>query len=77
MAEDTFYVTYKGAALSKNMEQLIINALQYYLMMAEIEKVMGNGEGQRLPGCAGRAPKRLPEPPTDAYRPIVGGELLG
>jgi len=56
-AEDTFYVTYQGAALSKNMvrvrssetlhasshaaraqEQLTINALQYFLMIAEVEK---------------------------------------
>lgn len=35
-AEDTFYVSYKGKALNPSMEQLITNALQYYLTMAEI-----------------------------------------
>lgn len=36
-AQDTFYVTYHGKALTQNMEQLVTNALQYYLSMAEIE----------------------------------------
>lgn len=36
-AEDTFYLTHRGKALSKNMEVLVMNALQYYLTMAEIE----------------------------------------
>ena len=37
-AQDTFYVTYRGKALNSSMEQLVINALQYYLTMAELEK---------------------------------------
>ena len=36
-AQDTFYVTYRGKALNKSMEQLVINALQYYLTMAQLE----------------------------------------
>ena len=37
-ASDTFYVTYRGKALDKNMRELVTNALQYYLTMAELEK---------------------------------------
>jgi UTP:GlnB (protein PII) uridylyltransferase len=37
-AEDTFYLTHRGKALSKNMDTLVVNALQYYLSMAELEK---------------------------------------
>jgi UTP:GlnB (protein PII) uridylyltransferase len=36
-AKDTFYVTYHGKALNKSMEQLVINALQYYLTQAQLE----------------------------------------
>ena len=36
-AQDTFYVTYHGKALNKSMEQLVINALQYYLTQAQLE----------------------------------------
>lgn len=37
-AKDVFYVTYRGKALNKSMEQLTTNALQYYLLLAELEK---------------------------------------
>lgn len=35
---DEFFVTYHGEALSAPMVQLVTNALQYYLSLAEIEK---------------------------------------
>lgn len=36
-AFDIIYVTYRGVALNKSMEQLVINALQYYLSLKEVE----------------------------------------
>ena len=38
LAKDHFLVTYHGEALNKGMETLIINMMQYYLSMAEVEK---------------------------------------
>lgn len=36
-AYDVIYITHQGAALSKNMEQLVINSLSYYLSLSEEE----------------------------------------
>ena len=36
-AIDTFFVTHRGGALSGPMQELVTNALTYYLMMAELE----------------------------------------
>ena len=36
-ALDIIYVTHQGAALSKNMEQLVVNSLAYYLSLSEEE----------------------------------------
>eukprot|EP01025_Chloroclados_australasicus_P017130 TRINITY_DN1871_c3_g1_i1.p1 TRINITY_DN1871_c3_g1~~TRINITY_DN1871_c3_g1_i1.p1 ORF type:complete len:314 (+),score=23.46 TRINITY_DN1871_c3_g1_i1:106-942(+) len=37
-ARDEFYITYHGEALPSPVVELITNALQYYLSMAEVEK---------------------------------------
>lgn len=37
-AVDTFLVSYHGESLNVSMEQLVTNALQYYLSLTEIEK---------------------------------------
>ena len=37
-ANDTFYLSYRGEALSGAMQTLVHNALQYYLTRAELEK---------------------------------------
>ncbi|CAG9462703.1 unnamed protein product [Pedinophyceae sp. YPF-701] len=36
--DDTFYVTYHGAALDHNMELLVTNCLQYYISLFELER---------------------------------------
>ena len=38
IANDTFFLSYRGEALSGAMQTLVNNALQYYLTRAEIEK---------------------------------------
>ena len=38
VAKDTFYVTYHGEPLGSSMTQLVTNALQYYLSLADVEK---------------------------------------
>ena len=38
VAKDTFYVTYHGEPLGPSMTQLVTNALQYYLSLADVEK---------------------------------------
>ncbi|KAK9810145.1 hypothetical protein WJX72_005535 [[Myrmecia] bisecta] len=38
VAKDHFFVTYHGEPLPSPMKQLVTNALQYYLSLAEIEK---------------------------------------
>ncbi len=38
VARDEFYVTYHGEPLSSSMTQLVTNALQYYLQLAEVER---------------------------------------
>jgi hypothetical protein len=65
MADDTFYVTHKGSALSKSMETLVTNALQYYLIMAEIVRARA-----RL--CARRGYSRLSR--TGEGRILLRGE---
>jgi len=35
--DDTFYLTYKGAALSEGMETLVRNALQYHLDLGSMD----------------------------------------
>lgn len=37
-ADDTLLVSYHGEALNASMQQLVKNALQYYLSLAEIAK---------------------------------------
>jgi hypothetical protein len=37
-AKDEFFVTYHGEPLNSSMVQLVTNALQYYLSLAEVEK---------------------------------------
>lgn len=37
MAHDVFFLTYKGTALSAPMEELVKNALYYYLTLTEVE----------------------------------------
>ena len=36
-AHDVIYVTHQGSSLSKNMEQLVVNSLSYYLSLSEEE----------------------------------------
>lgn len=36
-AQDEFFVTYQGAALSPSMQELVSNCLQYYLSLQEVE----------------------------------------
>ena len=38
VARDDFYVTYHGEPLNSSMTQLVTNALQYYLQLAEVER---------------------------------------
>ena len=38
MAIDQFYVTYHGEPLASPMVQLLTNAMQYYLSLAEVER---------------------------------------
>eukprot|EP00241_Pyramimonas_parkeae_P012920 CAMPEP_0114228446 /NCGR_PEP_ID=MMETSP0058-20121206/2349_1 /TAXON_ID=36894 /ORGANISM="Pyramimonas parkeae, CCMP726" /LENGTH=299 /DNA_ID=CAMNT_0001339397 /DNA_START=3999 /DNA_END=4898 /DNA_ORIENTATION=- len=38
MAHDVFFLTYKGEALTEPMEELVKNALYYYLVLAEVER---------------------------------------
>lgn len=37
-AKDEFFITYHGEPLNASMVQLVTNALQYYLSLAEVEK---------------------------------------
>lgn len=37
MAHDIFFLTYKGEALPEQMEELVKNALYYYLVLTEVE----------------------------------------
>ncbi len=37
-AKDEFFITYHGEPLNTSMVQLVTNALQYYLSLAEVEK---------------------------------------
>jgi len=36
-AHDVIFVTYRGIALNASMQQLVVNALQYYLSLKEVE----------------------------------------
>jgi hypothetical protein len=38
VAKDCLYVTYHGEPLGPSMTQLVTNALQYYLSLADVEK---------------------------------------
>ena len=38
LAKDHFLITYHGEPLNKGMRTLVMNMLQYYLSMQEVEK---------------------------------------